>query len=136
MDKAAQYLGIMRKANALAIGETDSGVAVKSGKAYVLCLASDASDNAQNRGETFVYSRGVPLIRLPYEKAVLQQVFGKTGCSMFCISDLGLASAFVGALAIQNPTQYAEAAEALASKQSSARSRVSHGKNGKRRKNV
>ena len=136
MDKAAQYLGIMRKANALAIGETDSGAAVKSGKAHVLCLASDASDNARKRGETFVRSRSVPLLRLPYEKALLQQIFGKPGCSMFCISDLGLASAFVGALAVQNPTQYADAAEALASKQSSAKSRASNGKIGKRRKNV
>lgn len=136
MDKAAQYLGIMRKANALAIGEKDSGVSVKSGKAFVLCLASDASDNARKRGETFVFSQNVPLIRLPYDKAALQQMFGKTGCSMFCISDLGLASAFVGALAVQNPTQYAEAAEALASKQSSAKSRASNGKIGKRRKNV
>ena len=31
-DKAANYLGIMRKAGALAIGEVESGAAVKSGK--------------------------------------------------------------------------------------------------------
>ena len=29
MDKAAQYLGIMRKAGKLEIGETDAGAAVK-----------------------------------------------------------------------------------------------------------
>ena len=136
MDKAANYLGIMRKANAVAIGETDAGAAVKGGKAYVLCLAADASGNAGKRAETFVYSRNIPLLCLPYEKAELQMAFSKPGCSMFAITDLGLASAFVGALAVQNPTQYAEAAEALVSRQSSAKSRVSHGKNGKRRKNV
>ena len=136
MDKAAQYLGIMRKANALAIGEKDSGISIKSGKAFVLCLASDASDNARKRGETFAYSQNVPLIRLPYEKAALQQMFGKTGCSMFCISDLGLASAFVGALAVQDPERYSGAAEALSARQKQSGARGGKGNNGKRRKIV
>ena len=134
MDKAAQYLGIMRKAGALAIGETDSGAAVKSGRAFVLCLAADASDNAKKRGETFVFSRTTPMIRLPYEKAALQQVFSKPGCSMFGITDLGLASAFVGALALQDPAQYAAASETLAARRLHTGSGI--GKNGKRRKKV
>lgn len=136
MDKAAQYLGIMRKANALAIGEVNSGAAVKSGKAYVLCLAADASDNARRRAETFVFSGATPLLRLPYEKAELQQAFSKPGCSMFSITDLGLASAFVGALAMQDPAQYAEAASMLITLQKAAAARSGNGKNGKRRKNV
>ena len=86
-DKAAQYLGIMRKAGALAIGETESGASVKNGKVFVLCLAADASENARKRGDSFVFSNGTPLIRLPYEKAALQQLFGKPGCSMFGILD-------------------------------------------------
>ena len=134
MDKAANYLGIMRKANAVAIGETDAGAAVKGGKAFVLCLAADASENAGKRAETFIYSRNTPLLRLPYVKAELQQAFSKPGCSMFAITDLGLASAFVGALAMQNPEPYQEVSEALTARQKETGSGI--GKNGKRRKNV
>lgn len=134
MDKAANYLGIMRKANAICIGETDAGAAVKSGKAYVLCLAADASDNAKKRAETFVYARSTPLLRLPYAKDELQLVFSKPGCSMFAITDLGLASAFVGALAMQDSAQYSELSVALAAKQKQVGS--GNGNNGKRRKNV
>lgn len=134
MDKAAQYLGIMRKANALAIGEQDGGAAVKRGRAYVLCLAADASENARKRGETFAHSRETFLLRLPYEKAALQQAFSRPGCSMFSITDLGLASAFVGALALQDPAQYSETAAALASLLRNRR--TGNGKNGKRRKSV
>ena len=134
MDKAANYLGIMRKANAVAIGETDTGAAVKGGKAYVLCLAADASENAGKRAETFVYSRNTPLLRLPYAKAELQQAFSKPGCSMFAITDLGLASAFAEALAMQDPEPYQEVSEALAARQKKTGSGI--GKNGKRRKNV
>ena len=135
MDKAARYLGIMRKANALAIGETDSGAAVKGGRAFVLCLALDASDNARKRAETFVWSRETPLICLPYEKAALQQALGKGGgCSMFGITDLGLASAFVGALANWDPEQYGPVHEALSSRVSSVKGRSDSVKTGKRRK--
>lgn len=134
MDKAANYLGIMRKANAIVIGENDAGAAVKSGRTYVLCLAADASGNARKRAETFVYSRSIPLLCLPYEKAELQQAFSKPGCSMFAITDLGLASAFVGALAMQDPAQYAAVSEAIFARQRSSGSGI--GKNGKRRKNV
>ena len=134
MDKAANYLGIMRKANAVAIGETDAGAAVKGGKAFVLCLAADASENAGKRAETFIYSRNTPLLRLPYVKAELQQAFSKPGCSMFAITDLGLASAFVGALAMQDPAQYQSVSDALAARLKASGSGI--GKNGKRRKNV
>ena len=134
MHKAAQYLGIMRKANALAIGEKDSGAAVKGGKAVVLCLANDASDNARKRAETFVFGRGTPLIRLPYDKTELQQALGKIGCSMISITDPGLASAFVGALADWDPSQYGSVHEALSSRVSTAKGRSDSVKTGKRRK--
>ena len=126
-DKAVGYLGIMRKANALAIGEKDSGAAVKGGKAKVLCLALDASANAQKRAETFVYGRGTPLLRLPYEKAELSARLGKPGCSMLCILDAGFASAFVSALAAGDAAAYGAVAEQL---------RDRNGKSGKRRNNV
>ena len=134
MDKAANYLGIMRKANAVCIGETDAGAAVKSGKAFALCLAADASENARKRAETFVYSRSTPLLQIPYSKEVLQQAFSKPGCSMFAITDLGLASAFAGALAMRDPEQYSVFSAALAARQKQSGSGI--GKNGKRRKNV
>jgi len=43
MDKALNYLGLMRKAGACAVGETDCGIACREGKVRLLLLASDAS---------------------------------------------------------------------------------------------
>ena len=134
-DKASNYLGIMRKAGKLAIGEVDSGGAVRSGKTAVLCLAQDASDNARRRAEGFVYGRNTPLIRLPYEKETLSRLLGKPGCSMIAVLDPGLASAFVSALAQQDDT-YAAVAERLQAKTTAAKARHSSARNGKRRNNV
>ena len=135
-DKASNYLGIMRKAGALAIGEVESGAAVKSGKAVLLCLASDASDNAQHRAEGFIYQRNTPLIRLPYEKETIAHLVGKRGCSMIGLLDLGFASAFVSALADTDAEQYAAVAQRLKEQTDRAKARQSSARNGKRRNNV
>lgn len=135
-DKASNYLGIMRKAGALAIGEVESGAAVKSGKAVLLCLASDASDNAQHRAEGFVYQRNTPLIRLPYEKETIAHLVGKRGCSMISLLDPGFATAFVSALAAADAEQYAAVAQRLKEQTDGAKARQSSARNGKRRNNV
>ena len=135
-DKAFNYLGIMRKAGKLAIGEVDSGAAIRSGKAVLLCLALDASDNARRRAEGFVYQRNTPLIRLPYEKETIAHLVGKPGCSMISLLDLGFASAFVSALAQIDADQYAAVAQRLKEQTDRAKARQSSARNGKRRNNV
>ena len=135
-DKASNYLGIMRKAGALAIGEVESGAAVKSGKAVLLCLAKDASDNAQHRAEGFIYQRNTPLIRLPYEKETIAHLVGKRGCSMISLLDPGFATAFVSALAAADAEQYAAVAQRLKEQTDGAKARHSSARNGKRRNNV
>ena len=135
-DKASNYLGLMRKAGALAIGEVESGAAVKSGKAVLLCLAKDASDNAQHRAEGFIYQRNTPLIRLPYEKETIAHLVGKRGCSMISLLDPGFATAFVSALAAADAEQYAAVAQRLKEQTDRAKARQSSARNGKRRNNV
>jgi ribosomal protein L7Ae-like RNA K-turn-binding protein len=123
MDKALGYLGLMRKANAVAIGETDTGAAAKSGKAVLICLASDASDNAAKRAETFAYARAVPVVRLPYEKQTISELVGKAGCSMLAMTDLGFAAAFAAALADGDTASDHTLADALKAQQSAQRKR-------------
>ena len=91
MDKALNYLGLMRKAGACAVGETDCGIASREGKVKLLLLASDASDNAHARAKGFVYGRKIPLVQLPYTKMELSGRLGKGAISMMAVYDLGLA---------------------------------------------
>ena len=64
-DKAANYLGLMRKAGRIALGEYDAGAAARAGQACLLLLAQDASDNARKRAEGFACTSQAPLLRLP-----------------------------------------------------------------------
>ena len=51
----------MRKAGRIALGEHDAGAAARAGKACLLLLAQDASDNARKRAEGFAYAAQAPL---------------------------------------------------------------------------
>lgn len=140
-DKALNYIGIMRKAGACATGETDSGAACRAGKAKLLLLAADASENARHRAEGFVYGRGVPLVTLPYDKADLAGILGRGATSMLAVTDLGLAEAIAKALAAGDGETYGAVSAALSEKLQKERARKSeqqrHEQNkrfGKRRK--
>lgn len=122
-NRAIRYLSIARKAGSLQLGEEDTGIAVRGGKAKLVLLALDASDNARRRAEGFVYGRKMPLVRLPYTKEEISFATGKGGCSMLAVTDIGLASSFLSALAQQDPERYAETAQALELKREKANKR-------------
>ena len=129
-DKAANYLGLMRKAGRIALGEHDAGAAARAGKAYLLLLAQDASDNARKRAEGFAYAAQAPLLRLPYTKQALSDRLGKTGCAIAAVTDPGLAKA--------DPEQYSNTAAELAAqtRTDTGTAQIRGGRNGKRRKQV
>ena len=110
-EKALNMLGLMRRANAIQIGEDKTGAAVKAGKAKLLLLAADASDNARRRAETFISGRNVQLVPLPFDKAELSERLGVNGCSMATVTDLGFANAFVKLLLGLDSDSYCEIAQ-------------------------
>ena len=135
---AANYLGLMRKAGRIALGEHDAGAAARAGKACLLLLAQDASDNARKRAEGFAHAAQAPLLRLPYTKQALSDRLGKTGCAIAAVTDPGLAKAFVSALAQADPEQYSNTAAELAAqtRTDTGTAPTGGGRNGKRRKRV
>ena len=142
-EKALNLLGLMRKANAAMIGETDTGAAARAQTAILVVLASDASDNAQSRAKGFVYERNIPLITLPFTKMEISEHVGKSGCSMAAICDLGFADAFMKLLKELDEESYADTAQAISEKLKSQKQRQreakAHEKNkrtGKRRNNA
>ena len=143
MDRTLNLFGLSRKAGSLELGEEASGVAVRSGKAKVLMLANDASENARRRAEGFVNGTNIPLIKLPYAKVDISWVSGKRGCSMAAITDIGLANTILSSLAAASPGEYGETAELIKAREEKARQRkkesLAHDRNkkfGKKRASV
>ena len=106
-EKLLHLLGLMRRANAIAVGEMNTGAAARGGKAKLLLLASDASENARDRAEGFSAGRNLPLTELPFTKEEFSSAVGVNGGSMAAITDLGFANALLKALAAEEPERYA-----------------------------
>ena len=112
-EKALSLLGLMRRARAIEPGEMNTGSAVRGGKAKLLLLASDASDNARRRAETFAYGRRVITLELPFTKAELAGCLGTGECAMAAVTDLGFAVGLTELLEQMDPERYGPAAEEL-----------------------
>ena len=102
-ERLLNMLGLMRKAGAIDIGETNTGGACRGGKAKLLLLASDASPNAQSRAAGFTRGRNVCTATLPFTKEEISAHVGVNGCSMAAITDIGFANAFAAALSQEYP---------------------------------
>ena len=142
-EKTLNLLGLMRKANTIAVGETNTGGAVRAGKAKLLLLAADASDNARSRARGFTHGRDVVTVTLPFTKDEIAAHVGASGCAMAAITDIGFANAFMKSLAAAVPDGYDESAAEIQRRFEKADRRkkeaAAHEKNkriGKRRNNV
>lgn len=141
-EKALKLLGLMRRANAIQIGEDNSGDAVCAGKARLLLLASDASDNARRRAEHFIRGRRTLLVELPFDKEELAGALGVSGGAMATVTDLGFADALMQILTEIDPERYGQIAEETGRRREKASRRKKETlalkkeqRNGKRRTN-
>lgn len=142
-EKALGLLGLMRRANAIQIGEDNTGETVKAGKAKLLVLASDASENAQKRAESFISGRNTVKVVLPHTKDELSQALGIGGCSMAAVTEIGFANALMKLLKTENGEMYGQAADELEARfEKNERRKSEKGScnrnknNGKRRTNI
>ena len=141
-EKILRLLGLMRRANALQTGENNTGEAVRAGKAKLLLLSSDASDNARKRAESFAGGRSCLLLPIPFTKEELGGALGYGPCAMAAVTDLGFANALIKRLQELDGETYGAAAAEVARRFDKAERRRRETaaerdkRNGKRRTNV
>ncbi len=116
MGKAINYLSLARKGGLIEIGETAAGDCVRHGRAKLIIVAADASDNARKRAGDYAKRIGQGSVRVPYAKEEISKAMGRPGCSMAAFTDAGIAAAFMKALAEEYGEEYSAAAEAVAAK--------------------
>lgn len=134
-ENTLNFLGLMRRASAVQIGENAAGDAVKNGKAKLLLICADASDNSKKRAETFVYGRSAMLIRLPFTKEEVSSHIG-VGCSMLAVTDLGFANAFLKKLCEIDSEAFSEASAELERRFAKAERRKAEKHGTDRNKNI
>ena len=126
MDRALNYLSLARKAGLAELGEEPVGAITRTGKGYLVMVASDASDHTWRRAKSFVAGTEQQCIRLPFTKDELGFVVGRTSLAIAAITDVAMAAAFVKAL--PEPGKYAAASQALEQKAAKQKQRKDEAK--------
>ncbi len=98
MDKALNYLSLARKAGKCELGEEPVGAITRTGKGYLVVVASDASDHTWRRAKSFVAGTKQQCLRLPFTKDQLGMAIGRSELAIAAITDAPLALALVQAL--------------------------------------
>ncbi len=114
MADALNYLALARKAGLCELGEEPVGAITRTGKGYLVIVASDASDHTWRRAKSFVAGTQQQAIRIPATKDEMGFIVGRTSLAIAAITDPSMALAMVKALG--NPDKYADALAALAEK--------------------
>ena len=114
MDKALNFLAVARKAGIAELGEEPVGGAARSGKAYAILVASDASDHTWRRAKAYAAGTAQQCIRIPYTKDEMGFAIGRESLAIAAITDVAMALALVQSLPSQE--KYAEAVQVLTEK--------------------
>ena len=107
MTKGLNYLALARKARLCEAGEEPVGAAARAGKAYLVVVASDASDHTWRRAKSYVAGTDQQCIRLEANKDEMGFHVGRSSLAIAAITDPALALAMVQALGA--PEKYADA---------------------------
>ena len=113
-NKALNYLSLARKGGLAELGEEPVGDVARTGKAYVIAVASDASDHTWRRAKSFAAGTQQQCVRLPFTKEELGQAAGRESLAIAAITDAPLALAMLQSL--PEPEKYKASVEILSEK--------------------
>ena len=130
MDKALNYLALARKAGLAELGEEPVGDVTRTGKGYLVMVASDASDHTWRRAKSYVAGTEQQCIRMKYTKEELGFAVGRTSLAIAAITDVAMALALVNALG--EPEKHKAVIEVLGTKSAKAKKRQQEAKAHKR----
>ena len=126
MDKALNFLALARKGGIAELGEEPVGAVSRTGKAYVILVASDASDHTWRRAKSYAAGTEQQCVRVRFTKEELGFVVGRTSLAIAAITDVQMALALVNALG--EPEKYKAQIEVLTAKAAKAKKRQAEAK--------
>lgn len=114
VSKSLNYLSLARKGGMAELGEEPVGDISRTGKAYAILVASDASEHTWRRAKAYAAGTEQQCIRLPYSKAEMGEAIGRESLAIAAITDAPLALAMLQSL--PEPEKYQKSIQVLAEK--------------------
>ena len=129
-NKVLNYLSLARKGGMAELGEEPVGDMARTGRAYLIMVASDASDHTWRRAKSYAAGTEQQCIRVKFTKDEMGFAVGRTALAIAAITDCALALALVNALG--EPEKYKTAIEVLTAKAQKLKKRQAEAKAHKR----
>lgn len=85
--KFLQFLGIAKRAGKLLEGYNKCEEALKAGKAKLIILSNDISDNTKNKFENYSLKYNVSIIYTGFFGEELGKILGKSELKVMCVID-------------------------------------------------
>ena len=126
MDKALSYLALARKGGMAELGEEPVGAIARAGKAYVILVASDASDHTWRRAKPYVAGTEQQCVRLDVTKDEMGFAVGRTSLAIAALTDAAMTLALLTSL--PNPEAYMASIEVLDAKSKKLKKRQDEAK--------
>ena len=93
MDNILSFIGLMKKAGALAIGAENAAMYTELGNVKLLLLPSDASKNTASWINRTAQEWETPLVTAEFTKSQLGTALGQKECAALGVTDTGFALA-------------------------------------------
>ena len=126
VSKALNYLSLARKGGLAELGEEPVGDLSRTGRAYVIAVASDASDHTWRRAKAYAAGTEQQCVRLPFSKDAMGQAVGRESLAIAAITDAPLALALLQSL--PDSEQYQSAIRTLTEKSQKLKKRQQEAK--------
>ena len=126
MNKVLNFLSLARKAGLAELGEEPVGAISRTGKAYLMVVAADASDHTWRRAKSYAAGTQQQCVRLPFSKDEMGMAIGRQELAIAAITDPAMALAMVEALG--EPEKNQAAIEILSAKAARAKKRQAEAK--------
>ncbi len=126
MDKVLSYLGLARRGGLVELGEEPVGAVARTGKAYVILVAGDASDHTWRRAKSYAAGTEQQCIRMTCTKDEMGLAVGRTSLAIAAVTDVQLALTMVKAMG--EPEKHAAALEVLTARAEKAKKRQAEAK--------
>jgi len=126
VNKVLNFLSLARKAGLAELGEEPVGAISRTGKAYLMVVAADASDHTWRRAKSYAAGTQQQCVRLPFSKDEMGMAIGRQELAIAAITDPAMALAMVEALG--EPEKNQAAIEILSAKAARAKKRQAEAK--------
>ncbi len=124
--KALNYLSLAKKARLAELGEEPVGDVARTGKAYLIAVAADASDHTWRRAKAYAAGTEQQCVRLPYSKDEMGLAVGRTSLAIAAVTDAALALALLQSL--PQPERYEKSIQLLEEKSKKLKKRQQEAK--------